>query len=167
MISDQHHNQPPEKITLTLADEEETTALGRKIAAVIQPGFVVYLRGNLGAGKTTLTRGLLRELGFTGKVKSPTFTLVEVYTISRLNLYHIDLYRFTNPTEWRDSGFREYFDGESVCVVEWPENAGGLLPPPDIEIVFEILEQSRRIDIFTRENSVRQCLDSLEKLPPQ
>ena len=133
----------------------------------MRPGLVVYLRGNLGAGKTTLVRGLLRELGHTGKVKSPTFTLVELYAISRLNLYHIDFYRFTDPAEWRNIGFREYFDGESICLVEWPERAGDLLPPADIEIVFEILQQGRQVAIFTRENPLGLCLEQLQESPPR
>lgn len=132
----------------------------------MRPGLVVYLRGNLGAGKTTLVRGLLRELGYGGKVKSPTFTLVEVYAISSLNLYHIDFYRFTEKTEWRDGGFREYFGGDAICLVEWPENVGDLLPPADIEIVFEILEQGRRVEINTADNSFKTCLKRLQEPPP-
>jgi tRNA threonylcarbamoyladenosine biosynthesis protein TsaE len=164
-VNSDHHNQPPTKITIALSDEGQTTEFGRVLSSAVRPGLTIYLRGNLGAGKTTLVRGLLRGLGFRGKVKSPTFALVEVYAISRLNLYHIDLYRFTNPAEWRDSGFREYFDGESVCIVEWPERAGGLLPSADVEIVFEILEHSRRIEIFTRENSVSLCLKQFQESP--
>ena len=88
----------------------------------------VHLRGDLGSGKTTLARGLLRGLGYAGRVKSPTYTLVELYIDSRLNLYHFDFYRFHDPSEWHDAGFREYFNERSICLVEWPEKAAGLLP---------------------------------------
>jgi tRNA threonylcarbamoyladenosine biosynthesis protein TsaE len=158
-----NEQQAQQRITLLLENEEATVKLGGKLAAFMRPGLVVYLRGNLGSGKTTLVRGLLRGLGFTGKVKSPTFTIVESYAISRLDLYHIDFYRFTNPMEWRDSGFREYFDGTSICIVEWPEHAGELLPPADIEIVFAILEQGRKVEVFMGENSLNQCLIAFQE----
>jgi len=122
------------EFTLHLEDEAATLALGARIAAILMPGLTVWLQGDLGAGKTTLTRGLLRGLGFEGKVKSPTYTLVESYVISGLYLYHFDLYRFIDPEEWDAAGFREHFNSQSVCLVEWPEKADGLLPLPDLEI---------------------------------
>ena len=97
-------------------------------------GLVLHLRGELGSGKTTLVRALLRTLGYPGRVKSPTFTLVEPYALLRLNLYHFDFYRFKDRSEWLSSGFREHFNPESLCIVEWPERAGGLLAPPDLEV---------------------------------
>src|SRR3954465_4784748 len=111
-------------MNLKLADEAATLALGARLAAGAMPGRVLHLRGDLGAGKTTLVRGLLGALGHTGRVKSPTYTLVEVYTLSRLNFYHFDFYRFKHSSEWLASGFRDYFNPQSVCVVEWPERAG-------------------------------------------
>lgn len=131
------------EFTLHLKDEAATLALGVRIAAVLSPGLTIWLQGNLGAGKTTLTRGLLRGLGFDGKVKSPTYTLVESYVISGLYLYHFDLYRFIDPEEWDAAGFREYFNQHSVCLVEWPEKADGLLPMPDIEIRLAIDGEGR------------------------
>jgi len=101
------------------------------------PGRVLHLRGNLGSGKTTLVRGLLRAFGYAGRVKSPTYTLVEVYTVSSLNLYHFDFYRFKDRAEWLNSGFRDYFNPDSVCIVEWPERAADLLAPPDLEARLE------------------------------
>lgn len=117
-----------------LADESATLALGADIAHALAPGLVIYLYGNLGAGKTTLSRGIMRGLGYQGKVKSPTYTLVEVYEVSRLKLYHFDLYRFNDALEWEEAGFREYFNRDSVCLVEWPEKAAELLPTPDIRL---------------------------------
>ena len=108
------------------------------------PGRVLYLRGDLGAGKTTLVRGLLRALGEAGRIKSPTYTLVELYSVSSLNLYHFDLYRFKDKNEWVSAGFGEYFNPDTACLVEWPERAGELLPPPDIEVLLRLEGEARR-----------------------
>jgi tRNA threonylcarbamoyladenosine biosynthesis protein TsaE len=121
-------------ITVTLEGEEDTLALGGRLATGLQESCRLYLHGDLGAGKTTLVRGLLRGLGFEGRVKSPTFSLVEPYKFSSLSLYHFDFYRFDEPGELRDSGLLEHFDGPAVCIVEWPARAGPQLPPPDLEI---------------------------------
>lgn len=120
-----------------MRDEADTLALGQALASGIAPGRVMHLRGDLGAGKTTLARGLLRALGYAGRVKSPTYTLVELYSLSSLNLYHFDFYRFKDQDEWLSSGFRDYFNTQSVCVVEWPERAGDLLARPDLEVRLE------------------------------
>jgi tRNA threonylcarbamoyladenosine biosynthesis protein TsaE len=129
--------------TFPLPDENATLALGAALAPRMAPGLVITLRGELGAGKTTLARGLLRALGHAGRVKSPTYALVEVYEVSRLNLYHFDFYRFHDPSEWIDAGFRDMFNGRNVCLVEWPERAGGQLPPADLEIVLEVADPGR------------------------
>ncbi len=104
---------------------------------------VVWLSGDLGAGKTTLVRGLLRAYHFEGRVKSPTFTLVEHYPFSSFNLYHFDLYRFADPEEWEDAGFREYFNDRSICLVEWPEKGAGMLPSADLLIRLEWAGEGR------------------------
>jgi tRNA threonylcarbamoyladenosine biosynthesis protein TsaE len=130
--------------SLELADESATLRLGAALAGGIAPGRVLHLSGELGSGKTTLVRGLLRELGHSGRVKSPTYPLVELYVVSRLNLYHFDFYRFKDRSEWQDSGFREYFNAQTACIVEWPERAGGLLPPPDLAVRLEIAGGARR-----------------------
>ena len=144
-----------------MKNEQETEALGRKIAGTLHPGLVIHLTGELGAGKTALVRSMLRALGFSGKVKSPTYALVELYTISRLNLYHFDLYRFDDPTEWLDSGFREYFNPESVCLVEWPEKGGEYLPKPDMVITLEIEDGGRHVEIAAISEAGRLCLRRL------
>ncbi len=130
--------------SLELADETATLRLGAALAAGVAPGRVMHLSGELGSGKTTLVRGLLRELGHAGRVKSPTYPLVELYVVSRLNLYHFDFYRFKDRGEWLESGFRDYFNAHSACIVEWPERAGGLLPPPDLAVRLEISGPGRR-----------------------
>src|SRR5688572_19776887 len=114
-------------VDLSLPAAEATERLGAALARGAEAGRVLHLRGELGAGKTTVVRGLLRALGYGGRVKSPTYTLVEPYAISKLHLYHFDFYRFKDRTEWLSSGFREYFNDAALCLVEWPERAGGLL----------------------------------------
>src|SRR5436190_2239751 len=121
-------------LTRHLPDESDTLAFGAALAPALAPGLVIYLSGELGAGKTTLARGVLRGLGHAGKVKSPSYTLVEPYTFSRLYLYHFDFYRFTDPRELGEAGFREYFNPASVCLVEWPEKAAGVVSPADLRI---------------------------------
>ena len=122
---------------------------------------VVYLTGDLGAGKTTLARGVLRGLGYAGKVRSPTFTLVEVYKVSRLYLYHFDFYRFGDPREWTDAGFREHFTPESVCLVEWPENAAAVLPAADVTIALTLEGSGRRIRVYAGTEAGRRCIGRL------
>jgi tRNA threonylcarbamoyladenosine biosynthesis protein TsaE len=128
---------------LSLPDEAATLRLGEALAAGATKGLVLHLKGELGSGKTTLARGLIRALGHSGRVKSPTYTLVEPYSLLRLNLYHFDFYRFKDRSEWLSSGFREYFNADSLCIVEWPERAGELLAPPDLEIQLHYDAQSR------------------------
>jgi tRNA threonylcarbamoyladenosine biosynthesis protein TsaE len=153
------HN-PHHKRTLQLASEEETLALGRALAPLLEPGMTVHLRGDLGAGKTTLVRGILRGLGYEGRVKSPTFTLLEPYNFSRLYLYHFDFYRFLDPQELEDTGFREYFNPQSVCLIEWPEKAPGL-PPADLDIELHVIAEGRAMAITAHTEVGRRCLDKL------
>ena len=132
---------------LKLPDAAATQRLGAALAVGLAPGRVLHLSGELGSGKTTLVRGLLRALGVEGAVKSPTFTWVEPYRLSRLDLYHFDFYRFDKKTEWLSSGLRDYFRADAVCIVEWPERAGDLLPPPDmaVELIYEANARVARI----------------------
>ena len=104
---------------------------------------MLHLTGDLGTGKTSRVRGLLRALGVQGAVKSPTYTWVEPYELSRLDLYHFDFYRFADRTEWLTSGLREYFRPDAFCIVEWPENAGSLLPPPDLSLALSYDGEAR------------------------
>ena len=143
-----------------LPDENATLALGAALARGLAPGLVVFLHGELGAGKTTLVRGALRGLGFQGRVKSPTYTLVELYEVSRLNLHHFDFYRFQDPREWIDAGFRETFDGANVSLVEWPEKAEGLLPPADVDITLQIQDAGRLALLSPRTHAGQRCIDS-------
>ncbi|NDV13338.1 tRNA (adenosine(37)-N6)-threonylcarbamoyltransferase complex ATPase subunit type 1 TsaE [Crenobacter caeni] len=144
-----------------LADEAATLALGGALAGSLTPGMVVYLDGDLGAGKTTLTRGLLRALGHTGRVKSPTYALVESYAFDGLDVHHFDLYRFNDPQEWDDSGLAELFGEHSLCLVEWPDKAQGLLPPADLTVALEVDGGQRRYRLTAHDDTGRQCLTRL------
>jgi tRNA threonylcarbamoyladenosine biosynthesis protein TsaE len=145
-------------LNLQLPDEAATLALGAALAAALEPGLSIHLRGELGAGKTTLVRGVLRALGHPGPVKSPTYTLVELYEVSRLVLHHFDFYRFHDPREWSDAGFRESFNGRNVSLIEWPEKAGGLLPPADVEIHLASSGDARSASLRARSEPGRRCL---------
>ncbi|MCA3075343.1 MAG: tRNA (adenosine(37)-N6)-threonylcarbamoyltransferase complex ATPase subunit type 1 TsaE, partial [Rhodocyclaceae bacterium] len=134
----------PSTLTRTLADEAATAALGAALAPLLVPGLSIHLCGPLGAGKTTLVRTLLRTLGERGRVRSPTFTLVEPYRAGGLELAHLDLYRFENAAEWSDAGFDEYLGGDTVSLIEWPERAAPLLPPPDLRIDIAVEGDARR-----------------------
>lgn len=148
-----------------LPDEAATRALGARLARVLDPGMSLHLRGDLGSGKTTLVRGLLRGLGYEGRVKSPTYALVELYTVSRLNLYHFDFYRFNDPKEWLDAGFREYFNDASVCLVEWPEKTAGVLPDADVDIAFDFAGDGRDVRVRAGTESGKACLNRLMQMP--
>jgi tRNA threonylcarbamoyladenosine biosynthesis protein TsaE len=152
------------KMERFLENENETAQFGLKMALALVPGLVLTLHGDLGAGKTALVRAILRALGFQGKVKSPTYTLVESYVISSLNLYHFDLYRFADPHEWEGSGFREYFNPATVCMVEWPEKAAGFLPGADIEIELDIRGEGREITLQALTEAGEQCLNRLQNI---
>lgn len=147
-----------EDFTLYLADEAATLAAGADMAGKLKSGLTIYLHGDLGAGKTTFVRGLLRGLGYAGKVKSPTYTLVEPYVISRLNLYHFDLYRFIDPEEWDAAGFRDYFNPQSICLVEWPEKAGDLIPQADIDVSLLPQDNGRMLRIRANSSLAQECL---------
>ncbi len=157
-----------DNFTLDLADEAATLAFGAILAITIQPGCTIYLHGDLGAGKTTLVRGLLHALGYEGKVKSPTYTLVECYEIvtksaQPLNIYHFDLYRFHDDEEWEAAGFRDYFNASSVCLIEWPEKAQRCLPLPDLDIIFSIQEAGRTIKLIAHTPLGQQSISAIKE----
>lgn len=144
-----------------LQDEAATLALGAALAPKLTPGLVITLEGDLGAGKTTLVRGLLRALGYGNKVKSPTYTLVEVHVVSGLNLYHFDFYRFNQAEEYLEAGLDEYFNGEGVCLVEWPDKAGAYLPRPDLRICLAVDGESRTVELHALNAKGAACLMNL------
>jgi len=159
-------NGPLATATLLLADEAATVAFGSALAHWLDAqrdhlrahGFVLWLGGDLGAGKTALVRALLRALGVTGPVKSPTFTLLEPYVISSLNFYHFDFYRFSKPAEFDGAGFRDLFGAGSVCLIEWPEHATGRLPTPDLVVTLEPKDNGRAVHCAAMSEAGARCL---------
>ena len=145
----------------SVATVAEMEALGAKLAAHVGEARLIYLNGPLGAGKTTLVRGMLRGLGHEGAVKSPTFTLVEPYDFMDRVLYHFDLYRLNDPEELEFLGMRDYLHGKGVCVVEWAERAQGVLPTPDAEIMISPVEKGRMVRITTHTDRGKTLLDAL------
>lgn len=152
-----------------LHDEAATAALGAALARALAPGLAIYLHGDLGAGKTALTRAVLHAAGHVGPVKSPTYTLAEPYRIAiagrTASATHFDLYRMASPEEFLDAGFREYFNSDNVCIVEWPEKGEGVLPPPDIHIFLSVAGQGRDVECQALSDQGSQCLDRLHFYP--
>ena len=134
-------------LRIDVPDADAMEALGARLALACAGAALITLQGELGAGKTTLVRGMLRGLGHQGKVKSPTYTLVEPYEIGARRVYHFDLYRLGSATELDDIGLRDYLDAEALCVVEWPERGGARLPVPDLRIVIDYADAGRVVTL--------------------
>jgi tRNA threonylcarbamoyladenosine biosynthesis protein TsaE len=149
-----------------LPDAHATMHSGAALAPALTGGMIVTLSGELGAGKTTLVRGLLQGLGRTGPVKSPTYTLVEHYLISSLYLYHFDFYRFEQPAEWEDSGFAEYFRPDALCVIEWPERVHGMLPPADVALSLRYQGAGRELLLASGTPAGNACLAAFASTVP-
>ncbi|MNZ61768.1 tRNA (adenosine(37)-N6)-threonylcarbamoyltransferase complex ATPase subunit type 1 TsaE [Pseudomonas sp. FW300-N1A1] len=122
------------EVTLYLANEDAMVALGTRLAEETRGHGILFLEGDLGAGKTTLSRGIIRGLGHAGSVKSPTFTLVEPYEIGDVRAFHFDLYRLVDPEELEYLGIRDYLEDDALCLIEWPCKGAGFLPKPDLTI---------------------------------
>ncbi|MDR0529691.1 MAG: tRNA (adenosine(37)-N6)-threonylcarbamoyltransferase complex ATPase subunit type 1 TsaE [Zoogloeaceae bacterium] len=154
-----------------LPNRAATEKVGAALARSLTSGMVLYLEGDLGAGKTTLVRAVLRALGYLEPVKSPTYTLVEPHVISGLYFYHFDFYRFTSPEEFLDAGLDEYFRRDTICLVEWPDQAKGRLPAADLCLSLyepprppspDFAEDSpRKLSLFPVSAKGAQCLEKL------
>jgi tRNA threonylcarbamoyladenosine biosynthesis protein TsaE len=148
-----------------LPDTAATEAAGARLGPALEGGMVVTLSGELGSGKTTLVRGLLRALGWRRAVKSPTFTVVESYSLSRLYFYHFDFYRFADPEEWETAGLADCFRDDSVCLIEWPERVAAHLPQPDVALHLEwppdAEASGRALSIVANTAAGERCLNAL------
>ena len=149
------------ELKILLFNEKNTLDLGENISTHLAAGLLIFLKGDLGAGKTTLARGLIMGLGHTGSVKSPTYSLIEQYEFDVFTLNHFDLYRFTNPNEWFSSGFQEYINNYDVTLIEWPEKSSELLPNPDLEIELLYKNESRIAHINSLTDKGCKCLENL------
>lgn len=145
--------------------EEAMELFGENLAASLKSGGVVYLDGNLGMGKTTLVRGLLRGLGYIGPVKSPTYTIVEPYELDDVEAFHFDLYRISDAEELEYMGIRDYFRDGTLCLVEWAEMGKGVLPEPDLIIHLDLVRSGRSVSIEAKtaygESAVNDILQKL------
>lgn len=146
---------------LVISSPEEMEDFAAACAGQLRSGFKLYLQGELGAGKTTFVRGLLRGLDYRGIVKSPTYTLVESYQAASWRIFHFDLYRLATPSELADIGYRDYFDGHNICLVEWPERGEECLPAPDLLVKIRIDQDCRIVNCNTHTASGEQYLQQL------
>jgi len=155
-------------IHLALPDASATSSFGHALGHAVQrhlegirtQGLQLNVSGELGAGKTALVRAMLRALGVSGPVKSPTFALLEPYTVSSLDFYHFDFYRFADPNEFGSSGFRELFGPGRICAIEWPERAGSRLPTADLSIALSVDGDGRSASVAAASQLGHACLTS-------
>lgn len=157
------------ELKLQLADEEATVAAGEALgraclATGLRDGLVVFLRGQLGAGKTTFCRGVLRAFGHRGAVKSPTYTLVEPYELGAQRVFHFDLYRLGDAEELEFIGVRDYFAPHSLSLVEWPERGAGVLPEADLLAELEVAGRGRQLHLRTQSEAGSTVLAAVQKL---
>ena len=148
-----------QNITVELADESQTVRMGQKLAACIKAPMTIYFEGELGAGKTTLVRGILRGFGYQGATKSPTYTLVEPYELVGVTIYHFDLYRLADPEELEFIGIREYQQPDSIMLIEWPEKGKGMIPQPDLMIELDYKGDGRAITLSSAHPELMQKLE--------
>ena len=131
--------------SIVIGSASELEAVGAVLAKSLRFGDIIFLEGELGAGKTTISRGILRGFGYRGVAASPTYTLLELYELAVHRVAHFDLYRIAAPKDLEGIGFRDYLDGQTICLIEWPENGAGFLPPPTVRIILEYAGVGRTV----------------------
>ena len=130
---------------MIVKNETELEECGRALATTLEPGNVVFLEGSIGAGKTTIARGILRGFGYCGIAPSPTYTLMEAYELDQAHIVHMDLYRLQRPQDLEAIGIRDYFDGRAIFLIEWPDQMIAILPPPDLRIILTTVPEGRKV----------------------
>ena len=154
-------------VKLKLSNENDTIALGKTLASIVKElkcaRLIAFLNGDLGAGKTTMTRGFVHGFGFEGNVKSPTYTLVEPYEAEEFAVYHFDLYRLADPEELEFLGIRDYFSKTSYCMIEWPEKAQGFLPKEDLVINMLYDGEARKVEVESRSDTGKKIVELLKE----
>ncbi len=157
------------QVTRFLQDESATVALAQRFAPFlcgVNPGGRIHLRGELGSGKTCFVRALLQACGITGRIKSPSYALVESYNLSRLHFYHLDFYRFSDTLEWLDAGLRDILQDHNIVLIEWPERAGDGLPVPDLDIQFYYMGEGRQVHLTAHTDRGKSWLKTItDRLP--
>jgi tRNA threonylcarbamoyladenosine biosynthesis protein TsaE len=155
--------QPLHTLERYLSDAAATARVGAALAPTLRGGMIVTLQGDLGAGKTTLVRGVLRARGQQGPIKSPSYGLVEHYPFSSIYFYHIDFYRFADPSEWETAGLSDCFRDDAVCFVEWPEHAGSFLPRADLALLLTLASDrdGRVLSARAHSHAGERCLDAI------
>lgn len=153
-------------LTQYIPDEISMLRFGKKLAETLltlptQKAIMIYLNGDLGAGKTTLTRGMLQGIGHQGNVKSPTYTLVEEYNIAGKMIYHFDLYRLADPEELEFMGIRDYFETNSICLIEWSEKGQGILPEADLFVNIDYHDDARNIELVAKSKLGEEIIQAL------
>jgi tRNA threonylcarbamoyladenosine biosynthesis protein TsaE len=150
---------------INLDNESATLALGKVISKHCpKQTFTIHLEGDLGAGKTTLTRGIMNGLGHTGHVKSPTYTLVEQYLLDNRTIYHFDLYRLADPEELEYIGISDYFGENALCIIEWPAQGGHYLPSPDLTISLQYLQLGRQVLLTPKSDAAQTLYQALNQI---
>ena len=150
--------------TCFIAGEEAMVEWGKLLGESLAKGGTVFFHGDLGSGKTTLCRGVLRALGHCGAVKSPTYTLVEPYRYRNIDIYHFDLYRLGDPEELEYMGIRDYFDEGNICLVEWPERGAGMLPSADLNIFLEYQDDGRQVKLAASTQRGEKMMEEIREV---
>jgi tRNA threonylcarbamoyladenosine biosynthesis protein TsaE len=149
-------------IKLKIPNEQSMLTLGAKLAHLCKNTAIIFLNGQLGAGKTTFTRGFLRGLGYEGSVKSPTYTLVESYQLNHHTIYHFDFYRLRDPQELEFIGIQDYFTEKTICLIEWPDYGAGMLPTPDLSCDIELDSNGRNVKLIPHSEQGNSILHRFE-----
>jgi tRNA threonylcarbamoyladenosine biosynthesis protein TsaE len=150
-------------VKLKIPTEQAMIALGKQLAMASGDTAIIFLYGQLGAGKTTFTRGFLQGLGYSGHVKSPTYTLVEPYQLSHGAIYHFDFYRLQDPHELEYMGIQDYFTPRAICIIEWPEYGKDMLPTSDLSCYIELSQQGRDVKIVPQSERGETILHRFER----